>query len=96
MNFRKTPVGVIYDPKNRCSFFSMSIKENICAERPRKSHGLQDAKIYFFLYICTFCVQSGKFDTCQNIFTRAPPMVPVTIIRYDWEGWEAAFQNQDS
>ena len=28
-------------------------------------------------------MQCGKFYTCQNIFTRAPPMVPVTIIRYD-------------
>ena len=35
-----------------------------------------------FLYMCSFYVQSGKFYTWQNIFTRAPPMVPVTIIRY--------------
>ena len=32
--------------------------------------------------ICSFCIQSGKCYTWQNIFTRAPPMVPVTIIRY--------------
>ena len=32
--------------------------------------------------LCSFCVQSGKFYTWQNIFTRAPPVVPVTIIRY--------------
>ena len=35
------------------------------------------SKIY-----AVFCVQSGKFYTLENIFTRAPPMVPVTIIRY--------------
>ena len=34
------------------------------------------------LNICSFCVQSGKFYTWQNIFTRAPPVVPVTNIRY--------------
>ena len=32
--------------------------------------------------MCSFCLQSGKFYTCQNIFTRAPPMVPITMIRY--------------
>ena len=32
--------------------------------------------------ICSFCVQSGKFYTWHDIFTRAPPVVPVTIIRY--------------
>ena len=34
------------------------------------------------LNICSFCVQSGKFYTWQNILTRAPPVVPVTNIRY--------------
>ena len=29
-----------------------------------------------------FRVQSGKFYTWQNYFTRAPPVVPVTNIRY--------------
>ena len=29
-----------------------------------------------------FCVQSGKFYTWQNYFTRALPVVPVTNIRY--------------
>ena len=31
-----------------------------------------------------FCIQSGKFYTGQNIFTQAPPMVPVTnkLINY--------------
>ena len=28
------------------------------------------------------CVQSGKFYTGQNFFTRAPPVVPVTNMRY--------------
>ena len=28
-------------------------------------------------------VQSGKFYTGQNFFTRAPPVVPVTNMRYD-------------
>ena len=34
--------------------------------------------------ICSFCVQSEIFYTWQNIFTRAPPVVPVTIIRYGY------------
>ena len=29
------------------------------------------------------CVQSGKIYTGQNFFTRAPPVVPVTNMRYD-------------
>ena len=29
------------------------------------------------------CVQSGKFYTGQNFFTRAPPVVPVTNMRYE-------------
>ena len=29
-----------------------------------------------------FCVQSGKFYTGQNLFTQAPPVVPVTNMRY--------------
>ena len=29
-----------------------------------------------------FCVQSGKFCTGQNLFTQAPPVVPVTNMRY--------------
>ena len=29
------------------------------------------------------CVQSGKFYTRQNFFTRAPPVVPVTNMRYE-------------
>ena len=28
------------------------------------------------------CVQSGKFYTGENFFTRAPPVVPVTNMRY--------------
>ena len=28
------------------------------------------------------CVQSGKIYTGQNFFTRAPPVVPVTNMRY--------------
>ena len=40
-----------------------------------------------FLYMCSFYVQSGKFYTWQNIFTRAPPMVPVTIIRHAHNVW---------
>ena len=28
-----------------------------------------------------FCVQSGKFYTGQNLFTQAPPVVPVTNMR---------------
>ena len=30
-----------------------------------------------------FRFQSGKFYTGQNFFTRAPPVVPVTNMRYD-------------
>ena len=30
-----------------------------------------------------FSIQSGKFYTGQNIFTEAPPVVPVTNMRYD-------------
>ena len=29
-----------------------------------------------------FCVQPGKFYTGQNFFTQAPPVVPVTNMRY--------------
>ena len=29
-----------------------------------------------------FCVQSGKFYTGQNCYTQAPPVVPVTNMRY--------------
>ena len=29
------------------------------------------------------CVQSGKFYTGENFFTRAPPVVPVTNMRYE-------------
>ena len=29
-----------------------------------------------------FCIQSGKFYTEQNLFTQAPPVVPVTNMRY--------------
>ena len=29
------------------------------------------------------CVQSGKIYTGQNFFTRAPPVVPVTNMRYE-------------
>ena len=32
-----------------------------------------------------FCVQSWKFYTWQNIFTRAVPVVPITNIRHDHE-----------
>ena len=31
-----------------------------------------------------FCVHSGKIYTGQKKFTLAPPVVPVTNIRYDW------------
>ena len=44
---------------------------------PKHSKMSLKSKIY-----AVFCVQSGKFYTLENIFTRAPPMVPVTIIRY--------------
>ena len=31
-----------------------------------------------------FSVQSGNFYTRQNLFTQAPPVVPVTNMRYEW------------
>ena len=47
--------------------------------------------------LCSFCVQSGKFYTWQNIFTRAPPVVPVTIMRYahGWWGWNEEILNRN-
>ena len=44
----------------------LSIKENICPERPRKSHALQDAKKYFFLYI-TRKMRSTAFQPCITL-----------------------------
>ena len=44
----------------------LSIKENICAERPRKSYALQDAKKYFFLYTITK-MRSTAFQPCITL-----------------------------
>ena len=44
----------------------LSIKENICPERPRKSHALQDGKKYFFLYT-TRKMRSTAFQPCITL-----------------------------
>ena len=44
----------------------LSIKENICPDRHRKSHALQDAKKYFFLYI-TRKMRSTAFQPCITL-----------------------------
>ena len=44
----------------------LSIKENICAERPRKSYAPQDAKKYFFLYTIRE-MRSTAFQPCITL-----------------------------
>ena len=46
------PPGLLTLGPNSASHIGqlLSIKENICADRHRKSYALQDAKQYFFLY----------------------------------------------
>ena len=38
------------------------------------------------MHVCIFFTQSGKINTWQKMFTQAPPVVPVTNMRYDLEG----------
>ena len=52
---------------------------NLTKNTPKHWKMSLKSKIY-----AVFFVQSGKFYTWQNIFTRAPPMVPVTIMRYGY------------
>ena len=44
----------------------LSIKENICPDRHRKSHALQDANKYFFLYI-TRKMRSTAYQPCITL-----------------------------
>ena len=40
--------------------------------------------------LCIFFIKSGKIYTWQNFFTQAPPVVPVTNMRYDL--WVCKFE----
>jgi len=54
------------DQMHHCIWQLLSIKENICPDRHRKSHALQDAKKYFFLYI-TRKMRSTAFQPCITL-----------------------------
>ena len=63
-------------------FYTGKISENKIYTEKRVHKRCQLSNYYTEKY--QFCVHSGKIYTGQKKFTPAPPVVPVTNIRYDW------------